>query len=376
MCQLHDIRIDDNANHESATSAGQREQTTEAFSERLVSFLNHGALALMLSLGHRSGLFDTMAQLPPSTPEAIASAAGLQPRYVKEWLGAMVTGGIVTHEPAEGTYALPSAHAAALTRGAAPNNVAAFMQYIPLLGSVEDKVLQCFRTGGGVPYAAYPRFQEVMADESGQTVLPALLDVILPLDPGLPARLRRGMHVLEFGCGSGRALNLLAQTFPASRFVGIDISAQGIRRARTGAARKGLDNIRFEQRDAATIDEHARFDLVLALDAVHDQARPRDVLRNVRRALRPRGRFLMQDIDASSHVRDNADHPLGPFLYTVSCMHCMTVSLAEGGAGLGAMWGREQALTMLAEAGFTSTIVHRLPHDVQNCYYLSRIDGD
>ena len=79
----------------------------------------------------------------------------------------------------------------------------------------------------------------------------------------------------------------------------------------------------------------------------------------------------MQDIAGSSHVHDNLDHPLGPLLYTVSCLHCMTVSLAEGGAGLGAMWGRETALQMLADAGFPATEVHHLDHDLQNAYYVS-----
>src|SRR4028118_1226040 len=146
----------------------------EEFAERMVSVLNEGSIALMASIGHRTGLFDTMAGLPPSTSKQIASAAGLNERYVREWLGAMVVGRIVEHDPGNGTYLLPKEHAAFLTRAASPENIAAFTQYIPLLGSVEDGIVESFKNGGGVPYSAFPRFHEGMAGDSGQAALPAL----------------------------------------------------------------------------------------------------------------------------------------------------------------------------------------------------------
>jgi SAM-dependent methyltransferase len=342
----------------------------DAFAERMLGVLNNGALAIMISLGHRTGLFDAMAEMAPAESHEIAARAGLNERYAREWLGAMVTGGIVHYEPKDGTYRLPAEHAACMTRSAAPNNVAAFAQYIPQLGSVEDRILECFHNGGGVPYEAFVRFHDIMAEDSGQTVLPALLDSILPLVPGLTERLEAGIDVLDVGCGSGLALALMAETFPNSRFVGYDFSEEGIGRAGAEANRRGLANLRFEVKDAATLDEVSAYDLIATFDAVHDQARPATVLRNIYKALRPNGVYLMQDIAGSSHVHNNLDHPMGPLLYTVSCMHCMTVSLAQGGDGLGAMWGEEKACEMLAEAGFESVQVERLPHDVQNSYYV------
>ena len=154
--------------------------------------LNESALALMFSIGHRTGLFDLLAGLPPLTSTAIAERAGLQERYVREWLNALTVGKVLVHDVEGGTYRLPAEHAALLTRAAAPDNLAAFMQYIPLLGAVEDRIIEAFRQGGGVPYSAYPRFQEVMADESSQTVLPALLEHILPLSAGLTDACTRG----------------------------------------------------------------------------------------------------------------------------------------------------------------------------------------
>jgi len=343
----------------------------EEFAERMVGVLNEEAIALMTSIGHRTGLFDAMAGLPPSTSEQIASAAGLNERYVREWLGAMVVGKIVEHDPENETYHLPQEHAAFLTRAASPDNIAAFAQYIPLLGSVEDGIVESFKNGGGVPYSAFPRFHEVMAEDSGQTVLPVLTDHILPLVPGLTERLKDGIDVLDVGCGSGRALNLMAHTFPNSRLVGYDLSEEAIARARAEAQEHGITNAHFEVKDAATLDEEARYDLITTFDAVHDQADPAAVLKGIANALKDDGVYLMQDIAGSSHHHNNLDHPIGPFLYTISCMHCMTVSLAQGGEGLGAMWGEEKAKEMLEEAGFKEVKVEQLPHDFQNYYYIA-----
>ena len=343
----------------------------QAFADRMLDTLNKAAAALMISVGHRTELFDTMADLPRATSERIANAAGLNERYVREWLGAMVTARIVDYDPVDGTYFLPRERAAFLTRAASPNNLASTAQFIPVLASVENEIVEAFRKGGGVPYSSYPRFHAVMAEESDQTVVAGLIDAILPLVPGLTEDLREGIEVMDVGCGRGRALILMARTFPKSRFTGYDFSADAIADAGAEAARQGLANVRFEARDVARIDEPARYGLITAFDSIHDQAAPRKVLKAIAGSLRPGGVFLMQDIYASSRVNKNIDHPLGTFTYTVSCLHCMTVSLALGGEGLGAAWGEEKALELLAEAGFSRVDVKRLPHDIVNNYYIA-----
>jgi SAM-dependent methyltransferase len=329
----------------------------------------------MTSVGHRTGLFDAMSGLPPSSSQAIAGRAGLNERYVREWLGAMTTGGIVEHDAAAGTFRLPDEHAASLGRGAANGNIAVFAQYIGLLGEVESDIVACFREGGGVPYARYPRFHAVMAEDSAQTVLSSLFEHILPLAPGLTQRLEAGIRVLDVGCGSGRAVNMLAARFPASEFLGYDLSEEAVAAGRDEAQRQGLQNARFvacDLSDFADFAEPEAFDFVTTFDAVHDQARPASVLKGIQRTLKGDGVYLMQDIHGSSRLDGNLDHPVGPLLYTVSCMHCMSVSLAQGGEGLGAMWGREKAEELLRAAGFRSIEVHQLAHDFQNDYYVIR----
>lgn len=360
------------------TAAGRAapdESRAAAFEQRFTGTLNEGALCLMASIGHRTGLYDTMAGMEAATPAEIARAGVLHERYVREWLAAMTVAGVTEHDPGADTYRLPAEHAAHVTRAASPGNLAVFAQYIGLLGAVEDDVVRCFREGGGVPYERYGRFHEVMAEDSGESVLPALLDDILPLVPGLAERLEQGIRVLDVGCGRGRALNLMAAAFPRSAFVGYDLSGDAIEYARAEAAERGNANVAFARYDVARLDaepETGAFGLVTTFDAVHDQADPLAVVRGIRRSLAPEGVYLAQDIKGSGHVHLDRDHPIGPLLYTLSCMHCMTVSLAQGGEGLGAMWGREQALALFREAGFGDVAVHELDHDVQNYYYVCR----
>jgi SAM-dependent methyltransferase len=344
---------------------------SEAFAGQMVDRLNSAALTLMTSIGHQVGLFDTLATLPPATSDQIASAAGLHERYVREWLGAMVAGRVVEYDPSTHTYTLPPEHAAWLTRAAGINNMAVQTQHIPLLAQVHDPIVECFRRGGGVPYSAYPHFQRLMREDSAAVHDAILIDTILPLVPGLPERLQAGIEVADIGCGSGHAINLMAQAFPKSRFVGYDFSAEGIEAGRSEAHAWGLTNARFEVRDVSTLAMQHRFDLITAFDAIHDQAQPAQVLARISDALRPDGVFLMVDIGACSHVHENLDFPLSPFGYTVSCLHCMTVSLAQGGVGLGAMWGEQLARQMLAEAGFTKVDVAAVEGDPINKYFIA-----
>jgi 2-polyprenyl-3-methyl-5-hydroxy-6-metoxy-1,4-benzoquinol methylase len=214
-----------------------------------------------------------------------------------------------------------------------------------------------------------------MEEDSGQSVLSSLESHILPLVPGLAEGLASGFRMLDVGCGRGRIINRLATLFPASRFTGIDLSADAIASAREAAARDGLDNVEFLAADLSDFDVRAEadvFDCVTTFDAVHDQARPLSVLRGIHRTLKPDGVYLMQDIKGSSHIHENVGHPIGTFLYTVSCMHCMTVSLAQGGEGLGAMWGEQLTREYLRRAGFRSIETHQPAHDIQNNWYVVR----
>lgn len=343
----------------------------DEFAERMLGVFNDSALGLLLSVGHQVGLFDTMSVLPPSTSHEIAAAAGLHERYVREWLNGVTTSRVVEHDPEKSTYWLPTEHAGCLTTDAGAENLARLLQFITLLAEVESQIVDCFRTGGGVGYESYPRFHALMAEDSAATHDAGLLDLVVPVVPGLHDRLTAGAAVADIGCGSGHAVNLLARAYPRSHFVGYDFSDEAIEAARREAAQWGLVNTEFVVRDVAELGVRGEYDVVTAFDAIHDQAHPGRVLANVADSMTPGGTFIMVDIQASSHVHENIEQPGSTFLYAVSLMHCMTVSLAQGGDGLGTAWGRQTAERMLAEAGFSQVQVHEVESDPFNSYYVA-----
>ncbi len=344
----------------------------EAFLNRVASLIDAGAVAAMMSIGHRTKLFDTLAALPPSTSDEIAKAAGLAERYVREWLAVMVMGRIVTYDPSSRTYALPAEHAASLTSEAPLGNIAVYTQHVALLGQMQERLLGCFATGEGTRYDEYPCFHQIMAEDSAQTVTSQLFDAILPLVDGITARLEEGIDVLDAGCGRGTALLAMAARYPRSRFVGYDLSEEATSAGQAAAEASGLTNVAFEARDLTGYAERYRFDFVTSFDAIHDQADPEGLVRSLYGALRPGGVYLVQDVGGSAHLENNHDFPMAALLYAVSCAHCMPVSLGQGGAGLGTMWGWETALSMLERAGFAPVTRHVLPHDPMNVWFVAR----
>jgi 2-polyprenyl-3-methyl-5-hydroxy-6-metoxy-1,4-benzoquinol methylase len=347
-------------------------QSAERFAEAVCEIIDKGAVAVMLSLGHRAGLFNTMAAMPPSTSTQIAAAADLSERYVREWLAVMVTGGIVHYNPATARYDLPRDHAACLTRGAALGNLAVYAQHVALMGMLQERTLACLETGEGTVYGDYPCFHQIMAEDSGQTVAAALFEHILPLAGDFEKRLTKGIEVMDAGCGRGQALIEMALRYPRSRFTGYDLCADAIDWASAAARRAGVENVTFEARDLTGYTEPGRFDFVTSFDAIHDQKDPEGLIRGLRASLKPGGVYLVQDIGGSANLENNLDFPMAPLLYATSLTHCTPVSIGQGGEGLGTMWGWETAERMLRDAGFAAVTRHVLPHDPMNVWFVAR----
>ncbi|MBW0101124.1 class I SAM-dependent methyltransferase [Pseudonocardia sp. KRD291] len=355
---------------ESPDSAVPDRKKVRAFARSLFGIYTHGALAYMIDLGHRLGLFTAAAHGPATSPE-LATRAGLDERYVREWLGAMVTAEIMTYDRDAAAYTLPPEHAAALT-GPGSKNMGPMAAMVTLLGRNLEGVEEAFRTGGGVPYDAFaPHFTGVMDELNRRPLDELLVEAWLPLAPGLTERLAAGARVADVGCGTGHALAVLGAAFPASTFVGYDLSSEAIGLARAEVADAGLANVSFEVADVSALAPQRPFDVVFAIDAVHDQAAPAEVLRGVHDALTPGGTFVMIDMAASSELSENVGNPFAPWIYSISTLHCMTVSLASGGAGLGAAWGEGLARRMLGEAGFGEVTAHPAPGQGLNLIYVT-----
>ncbi|TNM36202.1 class I SAM-dependent methyltransferase [Nocardioides albidus] len=346
--------------------------TAKAFQKRMVGVMNDAALGMLLGIGDELGLLDVLARSGPSDTATLAAAAGVDERYLREWLDGIVAGAVATYDAATGHYALPAEHAACLTPADGPVNLARSLKMLTMLAGVEPDLRERFRHGGGLGYDHYPRFHALMAEDAAATHDAGLLDVVVPTVPGLHERLTAGAALADIGCGSGHAVNLLARAYPASTFVGYDLGDEAIEAARAEAADWGLSNARFEVRDVAELGEEAAYDVVTAFDAIHDQAFPDRVLAGIATSLRPGGTFLMVDIKAESGVEHNLALPWASYLYTISLMHCMTVSLAHGGAGLGTVWGRQTAVRMLEEAGLVDVDVREVRTDPFNYFYVAR----
>lgn len=340
------------------------------FARVMVAHLSSAMLVTHLELGRRTGLLEVLASGPVTAAE-LAGHSGLVVRYVQEWLGLAVTGGVVDHDPATATFVLPPERAAVVV-GASPYNLSGMVSMA--VGAAEglDALELAFREGGGIGYEDQPLdVDEVIDRLTGDRYSALLVDRYLDQVPGLTERLTAGAHVLEIGCGRGQAARLVAEAFPASEVVGLDLSADAVADAARESARVGLTNVSFIE-GSATAPPSGPWDVVCAFDVVHDLAEPDTALASVREVLADDGVFLMIDSGAPPTLAEQAELPWAPMMYGVSLAHCLTVSLAQQGEGLGALWGRQGALDALQAAGFTRVETYELPGDPMDLLYEAR----
>ena len=347
------------------------EAKAEAFAERFLTGLSEASLMMMYSIGHRTGLFDAMDGRNWSTSTQIAEATALDERYVREWLGAMVTGRVVDYRTDDATYQLPAEHARWLTRRASPENLAVTSQWISVLGCVESPIVETFKTGGGLSYECFHRFHETMAEESSQTVVAALQAHILPLADGLADKLESGIAVLDVGCGSGRAACRMAEAFPASRFTGYDMCNEAIEAANAMAAEQKLSNARFAVQDITHLDEPEAYDLVTAFDIVHDQKDPCGGARQ-----HPHGAQAGRHLPDAGHRRlqPPGEEPRPPDrtlrLHRLDDALHDRVARAGRGRASARCGARKSPRRCSTDAGFTGIAKHKLGHDFINVYFV------
>ena len=314
------------------------------------------ALTVALAyIGDRLGIFKLMAAGPPMTSSQIAARAGLNERYIREWAATMAAAGYLDYNPGDATFRLTAEQAGVLANEDNTFFMGGSFQYAVACYRQIPKLTEAFNHGGGVPFTDFgPDIVEAIERMFHAGYETWVAQEWLPAVPDIHQRLTAGAEAAEVGCGAGQCLIPVALAFPKSRFHGYDVDATSIERAREKAHRAGVaDRVTFEQVAAEDLPVRDRFDLVMAFNCIHDMARPRQVLASVCRTLKPTGAFLWSEANASERLEDNLN-PQGRTLYGASTMHCMTVSLAQGGEGLGVVIGEAQALTMAREAGFRS----------------------
>jgi len=331
-------------------SAMDRERVA-AFLDRFVGYASGATTMALLAVAERSGLLAWLAENGSGTADEIAQGAGLDARYVREILSGLAAAGALDWDPGAGTFTLPPEHALFLADEDSPYCMGTWIDMVPTLMAQIEGVTTATREGGGVAFVDLGD-DIVRGIDRGSTPSQRafLVERWLPAIPGLVDRMSDGIRVADVGCGTGTAAALMASAFPSSQVTGFDVSAASLEIARE---RADATNLEFVEAAAESIPVEPPFDLITSFDVIHDLAEPSAGLARIREALSEDGQYLMMEPNAGSHLEDNL-HDRGALLYGVSTLHCMTQSLAVGGAGLGAAWGRELAEEYAREAGFGS----------------------
>ena len=331
----------------------------KSFSKQVSNDIGAAMLGALSYIGDRLGIFAAMADGSAVTSAQLAERTGLSERYLVEWLSAMAASGYLVYDAKAKTWTMPAEHAMVLARDESPFFAGGFIEMIVPQMSIAPKVMDSFKTGRGVAQSEYPaETWEAMERSSAAMYRHQLVRKWMPTMPQVVAKLSEGGSSLDVGCGSGRAAIAIAGAYPKAKVFGFDAHPGSIERARANAKAAGLaDRITFEARDCTRLPA-AQFDFISTFDVVHDSVDPVALLKSIRGALKPGGTYLMVEVNVSSRLEDNLN-PMGRLMYSMSTLYCMTVSLAHGGAGIGACMGEEKARELVKEAGFSQ--FRRLP---------------
>lgn len=315
-----------------------------------VGTVMHGALVF---IGDRMGLFKAMMEAGPLTVDQVATKAGLSARYVREWLGAMAAAHYVDYDLKADTYLLTPEYAAALADEDSPFFIGSYFQMAQAAVSVAPKVAEAFKTGKGVMQSEYPpSFFEAAQRNSRTRYLHKLMRKWIPTMPQVVEVLSVGGIGADVGCGGGLAAIMIAQAYPKARLVGYDVHAESIERARRNAQAAGVaERVSFQVANGSQLPER-KFDFISTFDVVHDAVDPLALMAGIRHALKDDGTYLVQEVNVSDKVGENI-RPMGKMIYSVSTLYCMTTSLAQSGAGIGAAMGENKARELAACAGFS-----------------------
>jgi SAM-dependent methyltransferase len=320
----------------------------QEFARRLFGHYTSGMLALMVDVGHKTGLFEAAAKGPATSAE-LAERAELNERYVREWLGAIVTGGIMD------TIRLPARPSCppsmqSVSRARRAETSPPTDRLLAMLAKRLPAVLECFKSGGGAYSEFRPDFTDYM-DASWRCSTTDCFSRIPAGGRGTSGTVGREFALRISVAGRDTRSQPHGEGVLGVRPVGYDFAADAIERAREEARQMTLSNARFEVADVAHLPAKDQFELITSFDAIHDQRDPAAVLRKAAAALTRDGVYLAIEPRASSKLEENVQNPFAPWMYGVSVLHCMTVSLALGGAGLGTVWGEQTARRLLTEAG-------------------------
>jgi 2-polyprenyl-3-methyl-5-hydroxy-6-metoxy-1,4-benzoquinol methylase len=368
---------------ESGTESGTTEQADtrrDALLDRLIGATNGVWDIATVYIGDRLGLYTRLKELGPATSTELASAAGLSERYVREWLEQQTASGILTlAKPSAGAFerrfALPAGHDEVLTERESLNFLAPLASIT--LGAISPihRVLDAFKTGGGVPYADYGvDLLEGQAGMNRNMFLYQLGQEYLSAIPDLDARLTSDppVRIADFGCGHAWSSIGMAQAFPKVLVDGFDLHEASVAAAQEHIRDYGLtDRVRVEVRDAGDPALTGQYDLVTAFECIHDMSDPVGALRTMRRLARDGGTVIVADERVSEEFTADAG-PIESLMYGFSVLHCLPVGMVDQpSAGTGTVMRPDTLRRYAREAGFADVEILPLDNFFFNFYRLN-----
>ncbi|MFO1266634.1 MAG: class I SAM-dependent methyltransferase [Rubrivivax sp.] len=347
---------------------------SQAFMKKVVGDVGMATAVALVFVGDRVGLFKAMAGAGALTREQLEQKTGIHPRYLEEWLAAMFCADYIEHDADADTWTLPDEHAVFFAEEKSEYYLGGLFKGGPALMAMAPKVAEAFETGRGISFQAYGEGEPLALEQMNRAVYEArFVSKWLPAMPQVVDKLKAGGRAIDIGCGTGVIPVLLAQAFPEARVAGLDFDARSIEIARENARAAGLGTrIDFQHGSAAELQApEGGYDFISTFDCIHDMGDPGGVLRRIRAALAAGGTYLMVEPKVAERVHDNAANPFARMLYGISCMHCVPVSLAQGGPGLGACWGETRARLAATEAGFARFTVLPIKSPVHSFYEIA-----
>lgn len=325
------------------------EDKLNAFVGKAVGDLGAAMSAVLVLIGDELGLYSALAEGRLSAEE-LAKHTGTNERYVREWLANQAAGGYIEYDSGSDKFYLSEEQALCLASPNGPMDLPGGYSIVEDLFQVKQRAVENFRSGAGMEWGEHhpclfrgtERFFRAGYNAS-------LVSDWLPALDGVVEKLNAGGRVADVGCGHGVSTILMAQTFPASQFVGIDYHDASIKTAREHAADAGLTNASFEVADATTY-EGDDYDLIAFFDCLHDMANPAGAARHARQALKPDGHCMLVEPFAGDSLSDNLN-PVGRVFYGASSLICVPVSLAQQGPALGAQAGEARLTDVMVEGG-------------------------
>jgi ubiquinone/menaquinone biosynthesis C-methylase UbiE len=352
-------------------SPDERERR-DAVRDRLYESSRAALEVYSVYLGDRLGLYRALAEHGPLTADGLAGAAGIHPRYAREWLEQQAVAGFLELDEsgAERRFVLPPGHAEALVDRdslayAAPMARAAVSVAAPL-----PELIEAYRSGGGVPWSAYGADgREAQADMNRVEFINRLGSEWLPAIPDVHARLRQpGARIADLACGAGWSSIAMARAYPEAAVDGFDLDEASIELARATAAAEGVDGrVRFHVRDVSADERPGGYDLVTVFEAIHDMARPVEALAAMRRLAEPAGAVLV--VDERTNDELTVGDPHERYLYGYSLLVCLPTGMnEEGSAATGTVMRAATFAGYARAAGFGDVEVLGIEHDAFRFY--------